>query len=405
MTVPGLTVWARILWAVGAVALAIASANASILASDRRAEAGILSGMHASDGVILQQQELQAIAQDPAHKINQVKLGRIKSTLRMRPLNVQTLALLAISTAGSSGTSPQSEHIMILTQKVSRREPISQMWMIEKASAANDVPNALRHYHILLSTNPNLSVTLFPILAAAIDYPEVQRALREVLLKNPSWKLGFLPFAAANAKIDSYLGMIGSSYEILHDPTIISANSEITYRLASEGRGQEALNFAQKAIPNFDVAAFEDIGFSLATTDPKMGRLAWALGTDENSTASFDENGVEISIEPGISSEVLSRSLIIKPAATFVYTITIEVGADQKPASIKLLGKCAERASVATDASWEQSVPVMSGKSSHVLAFKGLERCRLLQLGIRAVGAEGQTPSVFKVRKPSLTPQ
>lgn len=405
MKLPALANWAKILWAFGAVALAFVSANASILAADRRAEAGILSGIHPSDGVLVQRQELQAIAQDPAHKIDQERLGQIRSTLHMRPLNVQTLALLAISTAGPGGSSPESERTMLLAQKVSRREPISQMWMIEKASAANDVPEALRHYHILLSTNPNLNGTLFPILAAAIDFPEVQKAMRDLLMKNPSWKIGFLPFAASNAKLDSYLGMIGSSYEILRDPIFMPANSELTYRLASEGRGEEALNFARMTLENFDVLAFKSIGFSPATTDPNMGRLAWLQGTADNSTVSFDESGVAVTIEPGASSDVLSRSLIVKPAPAFVYAITIEVGADSKPASIKLLGRCAQKASASTDASWETDIPVVSGKTSHVLAFKGLEGCSLVQLGIRAVGADSQLPSVFRIRDLSLDQQ
>lgn len=393
--------FAKAAGAAAAVALALFSANAAMLASERRGEAGFLTGLHAADGLVLLTAEQHAIAADPNHKIDPRSRDAIRSTLRFQPLNPQVLALLGVSAAGPDGTSPATDRLMKLADRISRREPLSQIWMIETASAADDVPGAVRHYHTVLSTNPGLYGTLIPILATAIDYPEVQSSLRPYLRGEPVWKRSFLDYAATNAKLDSYLGLIGGDFGIVSGPALVPANSEFVARLGSAGRGDEAKKFAAKSLPEFNADAFGAAGFSKASLDPRMGKLAWVAGSGSSVDSVSISGEVAVSIEPDAEADVLSRSFMVKPSAAYLASVAVDADEPAKLSSFKLIITCADGTSTGN---WEHVIPVGSAKETAEIRFPGLDRCNLLNIKFRVIADARQTPLVVKIADFAVVP-
>ena len=172
-----LILFARGVWAVAALAGAVFASGNAIRAAERKGEAGALAGRYVQDGQIQLQAERQALAKDPNHQFEQSKVETIRSSLKQRPLNALAIAMLGLVPVGQKDVDKTAAPFMTLANRLTRREPLSQMWMIEAASAADDVPGAVRHYHTVLAANPHLYQGLFPVLVSALDFPEIQQAL------------------------------------------------------------------------------------------------------------------------------------------------------------------------------------------------------------------------------------
>ena len=389
---------------VPAAALALFSASISIRASERRGEAGLLAGMNPSDGIVVLQAELHALAADPNHKIAQSSLNATRATLPARPLNPQVLALIAVSVAGPDGTSVATADLMKLADRMTRREPVSQMWMIEAASAAGDVLGAVRHYNTLMSTTPDTFLVLFPVLTSAIDFPEVREALRGTLRGGPIWAPNFLPYAASNAKIDSYLAMIGADYQVLRDPPYAEANAEFIYRLAAAGRGDKAFEFASRVLAQFDPHAFQEFTVSKSTLDPRMGKLAWRLGSSNGVAAELASGEVNISVSPGANMVALSRDFVVKPGSISGLSISLIGDTGMNAAAVKIKASCAnDAAAQAGSFGVEQSVPVSAEKTTTNLSLQNTGRCSLIRIQVHVVGPDGQIPGSIRIVNLSMT--
>jgi hypothetical protein len=76
--------------------------------------------------------------------------------------------------------------------RVSRREPRTQLWLIEHYAQQNDTARTLNHYDILLMTKPVIQRLLFPRLSNAIADAPIRAALIPYLRQDKAWMSGFL---------------------------------------------------------------------------------------------------------------------------------------------------------------------------------------------------------------------
>ena len=388
--------FAKTLWAGAALAVASFSASTSIRAAARHGEAGLLTGMYAGDGVLLMRAEQLALSADPNHKPSQSSTEPARMTLRGLPLNASVLSFLGVAAAGPNGTSLKTEQLMRLAGTLARRDVLSQMWALEASSAAGDVEGAVSHYHALLSTNPGLHQVLFRVLTPALDFPEIQKALRPYLTKQAAWMPGFLTFAAEHGKLDSWLGMIGQNHNSLRSEGYAPANGLIVSRLAQEGQSDQAIVFAEKVFPGFDAHKFKRFEISAATTDPRLGGLSWRLEGQPGADASFADNGdVSISIEPAARAGVLSRSYIVKPGAGLAFTYSLSAEDSSRSAAFKWAISCMNTpGKAAVFAPWEQDAVIGPETKLEAIKFPGIPGCSLLNIKLMAQGAEGQVGSV-----------
>lgn len=84
-----------------------------------------------------------------------------------------------------------------ISNRLSRRDLATQLWLIEAAVAANDGPRALGHFDAALRTSSVAPRILFPILSRATEEPELLPEITRLLARRPSWGTPFL-YAAVN---------------------------------------------------------------------------------------------------------------------------------------------------------------------------------------------------------------
>ena len=378
-------------------ALSIYSARFSALASARAGELSNLSGLIANDGLVGLQRELQALAENPAHKLDSHRLERARLTLVGRPLNSQVYAGLGIAASNDANRQTEADRFMALADRIGRREPISQLWLIEKSAAAGDVPETLRHYNRILSTKPELSATLFPVLATAIDFPEIRQAILPYLRYQRPWVKDFVTFAASNSKVDSIVELLGSSMSSIRGEVYVGAKSEVIYRLAEAGRADEALDFARQSYPDLDLAGFSTLSISPATTDKRLGRFAWQLQSNDKVESVLSDGGsIHVTIQPSTQAVIITRALLVNSA----HNHSIKFIADQMDGSssavFDLTISCAQSGKgdrFARNYRFSHDL-----KGGIPLNLGGLSKCQILSVSLIARSSEGQVPGEFEIK-------
>ncbi len=115
--------------------------------------------------------ELFAQRQDPATLAKVEAMA--KQSLRGGALNPVAIRLLGY-VADARGDTKKARHLMLLSQKVSRRDLGTQLWLIEDAVARDDKRAALNHYDIAMRATPSSFPILFPTLTGALGDPDVR---------------------------------------------------------------------------------------------------------------------------------------------------------------------------------------------------------------------------------------
>lgn len=122
--------------------------------------------------------------------------------VRSEPANAPAIRTRGL---GLEGTGKQAGTLLNLAERFSRRDLLTNLWLIEDASRRNDIPAALRHYDIALRTSPASHQLLFPILVEALSEPEIAKALLPMLAARPPWLVPFLEHGASAGTADPAL--------------------------------------------------------------------------------------------------------------------------------------------------------------------------------------------------------
>ena len=129
----------------------------------------------------------------PAGRAQAEALSR--AALRRDPTAVLAAGTLGFITL-ARGDAAGARRLLAYAQMLSRRNVQTQLWSIEDAVARNDIAGALRWYDIALRTKPQLSDTLYPVLAQAARDPSIRTALVRTLAGKPLWADSYVSYAA-----------------------------------------------------------------------------------------------------------------------------------------------------------------------------------------------------------------
>jgi len=120
-----------------------------------------------------------------------------RQALRQDPTAVTAASTLGID-AQIRGDARAARRLFAYSERLSRRDLQTQLWQIETAVAAGDIPGALRHYDIALRTKTQSWDLLFPILASASADGQVRGPLIRTLASKPLWAEPFINDVAAD---------------------------------------------------------------------------------------------------------------------------------------------------------------------------------------------------------------
>lgn len=168
----------------------------------------------------------QALERDPTHAIAVRALG---------------------FAADSRGQTERAAKLLRFASRLSKRDLLTQLWLIEYNVKRGDVPAVLQHFDPAISTSPEAMPTLFPILINALSDAQLVRPIAKMLDRQPWWLPSFLNQTALQAPSTSnaaalFLVLAKSGHPIRRD--IVTT---LAQRLRAQGHNADADRLTREA--------------------------------------------------------------------------------------------------------------------------------------------------------------
>ena len=114
------------------------------------------------------------------------------------PLDGRGYRVLAQSML-SQGRKTEAAAIYSIAAARSPRDLQSQAWLVHRALAAGDYPEALSRLDLMLRVQPELSTQLFPVMVLLATQPAIQPSLAKILNGRPLWRQDFVRYLVSQA--------------------------------------------------------------------------------------------------------------------------------------------------------------------------------------------------------------
>jgi hypothetical protein len=138
------------------------------------------------------------IGANPAHPPIGAVREHAVAALRRNPTLASAARDLGLLAALRGDLATADRHLQY-ADAMSRRDIPTQLWLIERSVAANDVTGALAHYGVALRVSPETGEQLFPVLAAALNDADLVLPIARLVRDGDLWRSQFLYFVNANA--------------------------------------------------------------------------------------------------------------------------------------------------------------------------------------------------------------
>ena len=240
-----------------------------------------------------------------------------RDSIAILPLNAPAFRLFASSSASSKEVN-RFKALVAMSDRLSRRDLATQLFMIESAVQDDDVTAALNHYDSAMRIRKSSRALLLPMLSSAIKSPAIRAHLRPYLKTENPWFSFFIRQAVlttpnpedAVALVVEMGGMPeGDFYRLL--------NSQLMGRLVDERKVDAALRY-YRALDGADPAILTSLSLSETSTNALHAPMAWQRLDFEGVESMFvttDDGQYEVlaSIEPGYNNAILRKVTALAP--------------------------------------------------------------------------------------------
>lgn len=167
------------LWVTVGVTLSLTIATRDPMLARTWWPVGVAAKVADGQATLLSFESLSAAAKDRMR-------GALRDAALREPVNNGAVAALA-ALDDYRGDKAQARTLFRLSEGLSRRNNMTQLWLIEDAVARNDVSEAIHHYDRAMRVSFNVRPTLLPVLIKATADSTVRSALIPVLSQRPRW--------------------------------------------------------------------------------------------------------------------------------------------------------------------------------------------------------------------------
>lgn len=346
--------------------------------------------------------ELFAEKQDPATLAKVEAMA--KESLRGGALNSVAIRLLGY-VADVRGDQEKARELMLLSQKVSRRDFGTQLWLIEDAVARNDKKQALFHYDIAMRTTPSSHAILFPTLTGALADPDVRRGLAPYIRQAPEWAPAFLSAAILSdgnpANVADLLVKAGR----LPDREVYrSISNQLLLQLASKDK-LPAFRQYYLSLPGTRAATLTSAALNADTVNLRYPAGGWQLGGNPAIGGSFSAPGaggaqtLTAFAGSGERGEMMRKLLFLKPGQ-YRFRASYSALETLPDAEIRWDLQCLKAGG--PSGLWFKTDQVVKGQAVTVQELNIPADCPYQALILQLAGGSSQTGMEFTLRNVSL---
>lgn len=387
----------RLLTALGVAMLALPAYHISELAYLRANDPQSAYTIKPDDALAVTGTMSARLAADPAFVPGESDLASMRAALVSQPLSPDLLALSGLY-RDAKGQNAEAEAFIQAANRVSRRSALAELALIEGASSSGDIGAAIRHYHAALSVHPDLQPSLLPILSAALTYPEVRAALKPYIARPVRWSGAFLSMAAREAGAAELEALLEPVPPALREEAYRPGLAAILHRLALERGSEAAARFAAQLIPGFAPAALSDFGLSEATSDERLGQLAWSFRSSEGIAAELGSDQVlTITAQPLFRGAAASRDLLVQGGANYLFNQRVSFGSEAVKPRLRWTAACVKPGEGKLEPFWDQPVPASSNTVRYRTPVPVPADCSVVRFTLEVAGPDGQMPATVSL--------
>jgi len=225
---------------------------------------------------------------------------------------------------------------------------------IELDVARNDIPATLRHYDQALRVKPSVGATLYPILLAASDVPDVRPEIRRLVATGPEWLPGMVAWTIDNPEYMRRLARLVDAFPAGSDAMAPGYGQAMVEALVDRGEYAAAFMIQQSYGRHSRVPGF-GTGFTYRPID-------WTVVDDYQTGSDLIERPtpyVRFFAEQGEEGTFLSRLAALRPGR-YRLSFAIEKQADEAVGRVGLTLSCQARSG---DRAFARSeVPLRAGR-------------------------------------------
>ncbi|HMP55290.1 MAG TPA: hypothetical protein PKD92_01800 [Novosphingobium sp.] len=239
-----------------------------------------------------------------------------RAALRVEPLDPVALHLLAFS-ADPKGQSARAVEFARLANRVTRRDLLSQLILIDHAARSGQAGRALDHYDAALRAHPSSRPVVFPILKKALASPSIRRDLAPYFVSRAPWARDFTFFAIDDRQAVRLVSeVVIQAGPMMGRQDLAFGSPPILTRLI-EARAFAEVSALLRLVPGGDPRLLQQAEWTAASTDPAFGLAAWQLASTATSSATFVlRDGVRVLsvyAASGGNAVVASKVLALSP--------------------------------------------------------------------------------------------
>ncbi|MBX3560578.1 MAG: hypothetical protein KF780_02090 [Sphingomonas sp.] len=138
-------------------------------------------------------QQLLSSSQAPSAETIRLASEYARDAYRSDPTAVAALRVMGF-VADLQGRRLEARRLLAYAETITKRDMLTELWLIEDRVAADDIAGALRHYDTIMRTSEEVKPVLYPILTNATQTPEIARQVNRILLARPNWWRNFLTY-------------------------------------------------------------------------------------------------------------------------------------------------------------------------------------------------------------------
>lgn len=206
--------------------------------------------------------------------------------------------------------------VLQFSDRISRRDLQTRIWLIENAVGRGDVNGALRHFDIALRTSTAAPEILFPVLDNAITEPAIAVAVTKLFATDPPWLRAFAEFVVARGQnavaLSSIMTRLPAGLTQVDAPT----RAALISKLVSDNEFEPARSLYRTVAADRDKAGpVRDGKFA---QEPLWPPFDWAIvnGLDFGAEIAAGQGGLAFWAQPSVGGTV-ARQLIFLPKGQY----------------------------------------------------------------------------------------
>lgn len=238
--------------------------------------------------------------------------------LSEQPLSSAALRLGAWSEARQGREAEALGRIRVI-ERLTRRDVVAQLWLIEDAVRRDDVAGVLRRYDAVLRTQADLRDPLLTKLVGQLGADPVRLGLARYADTRSPWFPNLLQLAGSKGHAQEAAALLSGLPTLPDTPLYRSAYAAVVTALV-EGNGFAALHGLYPRLPGASAGSLADLG---STGAEGYAPFRWSVTDSAERAAREEADALAVRSEPFSIGSVASR-LVLPPASPVALSWTVE---------------------------------------------------------------------------------